>query len=214
LAAAAKLVVFSYPKELHRRGPDPGPYSSYRRYKPHLRREFRGACIYCRLRDTLRHEDTFAVEHYLPKSKYPELETTWSNLFYACSTCNSRKHDYVAPPDSHKYFPNPADHRMFEHLRYVGAKVEAHSPTGEFALEELDLNEPDLLDYRQFYARLVSKTLDDVRELVEIVEAERLATATAPHGPPRDEAQRRLDLAAAELQEAEKALDYVLGPFR
>ncbi|WP_240358295.1 hypothetical protein [Myxococcus vastator] len=47
-------------------------------------------CAYC--------EDSVAdqVEHFRPKSLYPECVFAWMNYLYACSTCNLRKNDHFA----------------------------------------------------------------------------------------------------------------------
>ena len=39
---------------------------------------------------------------------------------------------------------------MFEHLRFNGAAVEARSSAGRVALEMLDLNDPESLQFREF----------------------------------------------------------------
>jgi len=45
------LKAFVYPKTKHARTSDPGPYRDYSIYKFYLRDEFKGACIYCWIRD-------------------------------------------------------------------------------------------------------------------------------------------------------------------
>lgn len=45
---------------------------------------------------------------------------------------------------------------MFEHLRFKGAVVEARSSAGRVALETLDLNDPESLQFREF----ISATID------------------------------------------------------
>jgi hypothetical protein len=54
---------------------------------------------------------------------------------------------------------------MFAHLRYHGAEVEAHSRTGEFAIETLDLNDPTDVEYRAFTISALNNFEDDIRRL-------------------------------------------------
>lgn len=51
---------------------------------------FQGKCAYCESKiDVVTYG---AIEHFRPKSKYPELTFTWSNLLLACDRCNDRGH--------------------------------------------------------------------------------------------------------------------------
>lgn len=36
-------------------------------------------------------EESFEGEHFRPRSKFPELDRTYSNLYYACRGCNAHK---------------------------------------------------------------------------------------------------------------------------
>jgi len=69
------------------------PYSKdYTKYKPYLRQDFNYRCAYCTIHEGefggLRN---FAVEHFRPKWKFPELECEYTNLYYACCVCNDYK---------------------------------------------------------------------------------------------------------------------------
>src|SRR6185436_7481648 len=39
-------------------------------------------CVYCRIADGFKGYEGFGVDHYLPRSKFPDLVVAWSNLFY------------------------------------------------------------------------------------------------------------------------------------
>jgi uncharacterized protein (TIGR02646 family) len=128
-----------FPTDPHERGPDPGPFTERRRYKPHLRREFRRKCVYCRISDGLKGNEGFGVDHYQPKSKFPQLAAAWPNLFYACNVCNAWKGESVSTPE--RFLPNPCDHRMSDHLQYRGADIETYTPHGGWLVELLRLSE-------------------------------------------------------------------------
>lgn len=36
-------------------------------------------------------EESFEVEHFRPKSKFPQLDCVYTNLYYACRGCNGHK---------------------------------------------------------------------------------------------------------------------------
>ncbi len=54
-------------------------------------------CAYCEThyKHYLHEENTPEKEHFYPKSKYPNLEDHWWNLFWVCPVCNKKyKKDY------------------------------------------------------------------------------------------------------------------------
>jgi len=145
------VIPFAFPKSRHFRRLRPGPFTRYQAYKPHLRDEFENKCVYCRMPDTLKGYESFGVDHYKPKTKFPALTTVYSNLFYCCNPCNSRKGSYWPPPNRLKthFIPNPCDHELFAHLRFVEERVEAKTKAGENAIALLDLNDPEVIAARR-----------------------------------------------------------------
>jgi hypothetical protein len=110
-------------------------------------------------------EDTFSVDHYRPRSRFPELECEYSNLFYACSACNRRKGAFW--PDERQwaqglFIPNPCDFTMSDHLRFEGTRVEALSSAGQLAEEILLLNEERDILYREFLLRTIERCLGEL----------------------------------------------------
>ena len=77
---------------LFERRENPPVTSNYRDHIPLLRREFRGQCAYCeRTEEYMGGDEAFEVDHFKPKSKFPELITTYHNLYYVCRKCNGHK---------------------------------------------------------------------------------------------------------------------------
>lgn len=153
---------FIYPKNIHRRKFQPVQYGTYQPYKPFLKKEFFSQCVYCRLPDGLRGYEAFGVDHYNPKSLARTLKTTYSNLYYACNTCNRRKGDFWPTPEQGRegwFIPNPCDHTMFQHLRYKSSRVEARTLAGKCADEKLGLNDPRDVEYREFVLGLINKAV-------------------------------------------------------
>jgi hypothetical protein len=143
---------FRYPKTSHQRTETPREYRRYQSYKPFLRREFDRQCVYCRLPDGMKGTDSFGVDHYRPKEKFPELSTAYTNLFYYCNACNSWKGEFWPGRDLVRlgvFIPNPCDHVMWDHLRYREASVEARSNAGNFTLDLLHINDQGFIEYRE-----------------------------------------------------------------
>ena len=64
---------------------NPPKDSHWRRFHDELRCAFRGLCGYCE--EIARGE----VDHFRPKSQFPELVYCWSNWLFACHDCNQAK---------------------------------------------------------------------------------------------------------------------------
>lgn len=180
-----KSTPFLYPQSKHRRKFSP-EYKTNTSYKPYLREEFNKKCVYCCMPDFLKKE-SFGVDHYRPKIKFRELEWEYSNLFYACNACNSRKGDSWPTEEQLKakiFIPNPCDHIMFNHLKFSGIKVETRSNAGKYADEILDLNDDDILGYREQIVNLIEnlminlkeyeKTISDLNNLLKDIEKEKV----------------------------------------
>ncbi len=66
-----------------------------------LKEMFHGKCAYCESKVT--HVTYGAIEHFHPKSKYPDLTFEWSNLLFSCDVCNDASHKGVQfPLDIHE----------------------------------------------------------------------------------------------------------------
>ncbi|HEV7507125.1 MAG TPA: hypothetical protein VGS07_19705 [Thermoanaerobaculia bacterium] len=156
---------FRYSDNLHIRTQTPDRFNDYRRYKPFLREEFGRRCVYCCLPDGPKGEDTFGVDHYRPRFRFPELDCEYTNLFYACNLCNRRKGTFWADEGQQsqgKFIPNPCAVIMAQHLQYEGARVIALTPAGQLAAQVLDLNDPRDVLYREFVLRNIEHCLREL----------------------------------------------------
>ena len=158
---------FIYSKTRHTRTQKPFAYKNYKSYKRTLRREFDAKCVYCLMPDSMLGWAQFGADHYRPQALYPELATTYTNLFYCCNACNSRKGDYWPRliGQSGYFIPNPCDHVMFDHLRYDNAKIVGKSRQGAFTIELLDLDSREKEDYREEMLHLIDVNEKHIREI-------------------------------------------------
>ncbi len=193
---------FRYPKWKHVRRLNPKKYRSYKSYKPYLRDEFDRKCVYCRLPDGL--GGTFGVDHYKPTAKFPELTTNYSNLFYACGNCNSRKTDYwpsKVEGERGIFIPNPCHHVMASHLWFEGFEVQPRDAAGQHTEQLLQLNDDELVLFREFIergierawveARKISQTLKEIAgELKRCADETRTDVLTGASAKLRDELEK------------------------
>ncbi len=204
------MVPFRYPEQRHARSQTPGPFADYHRYKPYLRAEFQRQCVYCRLPDGLQGADAFGVDHYRPRSRFPDLSTAYENLYYSCNACNRRKGKFWPTEEQWRlgvFLPNPCDHTMNEHLAYRGVQVEPRSRAGQLATEILMLNDEMAISYRAFVLRSIERCLAQAAVIAEtLLElGSRLSTAS---GTGLEDLQR--DLTQLKTDIARVAEDYEL----
>jgi len=110
------------------------------------------------------------VEHFLPKSKYPDLTFEWSNFLPACRKCNGSKldHDTGKDPIINPYETNPED--IFD---YHDIKI---SPREEnnlgkktieiFSLNSIRLMKPraDILISLHTFSAAIEEAITDYKE--------------------------------------------------
>jgi len=143
------MPLFVYPTIPHVRKHGPSGYTDYKSYKPWLRDEFQFECVYCLTRERMcpNGADSFAVEHLKPKSNlgHASLRTEYTNLVYACSTCNSWKGTEDQTPDPCELcFGN-----LIEIQEDGFAKGKDNSGVGEDLISLALLNRPKLVQYRR-----------------------------------------------------------------
>lgn len=104
------------------------------------------------------------VEHFKPKSKYPESVVEWGNLLPVCKTCNSKKgdHDVEAEPIVHPFFDDPKEYLYVKAFRY-----RHKNNIGEITIKTLDLNNPThFVDPRGKEAKTLEEQLKDQDDLL------------------------------------------------
>ncbi len=100
-------------------------------------------CCYCECK--LGEESKYIeIEHFFPKSKYPQKVLEWENLLPACGRCNRVKkdHDPAAEPIIHPVNDDPKKHLGFKlyQIRHLN-----NSTIGKNTVEVLDLNNMEKL---------------------------------------------------------------------
>ncbi|MCA4132648.1 HNH endonuclease [Arthrobacter sp. M4] len=118
---------------------------SHPKIRETLQAETDSRCAYCD--SHLAHVASSHIEHYRPRSLYPELVVAWENLTVACPRCNSSKSDLFSEDLP---FINPFLDEPDEHFVFFGELVLApSSQRGEYTISELGLNNDDLMSARK-----------------------------------------------------------------
>ncbi|MBQ8969302.1 MAG: HNH endonuclease [Bacteroidaceae bacterium] len=84
-------MVYKLREKTPQRRTDIDKRNDYKKYRNELIADFNGHCGYCGDRDWPRKEH-FEIDHFVPKDKMVNLkENDYSNLVYACRSCNNSK---------------------------------------------------------------------------------------------------------------------------
>lgn len=72
-------------------------YKHYKSYKKFLKRDFHNRCAYCNTWDFIMEPLGFAIDHYVPRKTFKNIDKTfdnnYNNLMYVCPKCNREKSD-------------------------------------------------------------------------------------------------------------------------
>jgi uncharacterized protein (TIGR02646 family) len=206
--------LYHYPKIRHRRVYSPRVFQHYRSYKRWLQREFRRVCVYCREPDTYSRNLNFGVDHYRPKSipRFATLECDYTNLYYCCSSCNSRKKaDWPADEANGPYVVNPCDHQMADHIRFnaQNGEMEVRDAWGAHTRDLLQLNEPQTVSLRKSHLHIARLCGQEVADLAKQLKAlqKQLAKGQIAQATYAAEAQAL----QSDISAASQLLDVVIG---
>lgn len=141
---------FEYPTEPHVRRHGPAGYDDYASYRDWLRDEFTFRCVFCLHREQwYGRRGTFDVEHFVPVSVDSRGKCEYTNLLYACRTCNAAKSDILSVPD-------PCAVAFGECLRIKSdGQVEPLNAIGRKLQDVLRLNNPSNVGHRSRWIRIL-----------------------------------------------------------
>ena len=162
---------------------NPPLQKKYQDYKPYLRRDFRARCAYCLIHEAhyggLRN---FHVDHFRPKSIFPDLTLTYVNLYYACGLCNIFKGDVWPSQEQQNAglaFTDPCleDPYQTHFLVKHDGSLAPLTVQGRCTQEHLRLNRRQLRRYRRMQIEAREKC-DEVRSLKGATLTSRMGVAS------------------------------------
>jgi hypothetical protein len=132
------------------------PFSAnYRHYVPYLRKDFLYQCAYCeRTEAYMSGEESFEVEHFRPRSIFPDLSSAYHNLYYCCRRCNGNKgNTWPSETDiaERRQFVDPCLEDLYQGHLLVRSDgdVDWLTPSGEYSRLHLGLHREGLKRWRR-----------------------------------------------------------------
>ena len=136
--------------------------NNYLIYKEQLVKDFRDLCGYCG-KNRNYFFDNFQIDHFRPKSKYPDLKNDYNNLVLSCPICNINKSDDWPTNDKNVY-----------HNDSIGYVDPASKEFDEVFYRDEDGNIFSNYDYGKY---MITKLKFDIRPIKELWKLERLYQA-------------------------------------
>ena len=142
------MIGFEYPRSPHVRRHGPAGYKDSTSFRDWLRDEFTFRCVYCLHREQWDNRGTtFHIEHFIPNMSDPNRKCDYSNLLYACSTCNLSKQAIIGLPD-------PCEVTFHDCLRVMeDGLIQALNPQGKKLELFLRLNRVSKVNHRLRWMR-------------------------------------------------------------
>ncbi len=142
------MIGFEYPTQPHVRRHGPTGYEDYGSYREWLRDEFMFRCVYCLHRERWYSRGaTFHIDHFNPVTVDAGGICEYSNLLYACATCNEAKNAILGVPD-------PCEMAFHDCLRILAdGSIQALNEHGEKLKQVLRLDSESNVSHRSRWMR-------------------------------------------------------------
>jgi uncharacterized protein (TIGR02646 family) len=132
-----------------------GGYSSFR---PHVRNDFQRQCAYCLFLELLAAgEENFELDHFRPKSLFPEHAQNFYNIYYSCHPCNHLKRDLWPSKDMEQRglgFVDLCKDEFDMHFRLRSdGRLEGLTAAARFSIDALRLNRAHLVRLREILSQ-------------------------------------------------------------
>jgi uncharacterized protein (TIGR02646 family) len=118
---------------------------------------FHGKCAFCEAK--MAHVSSPHVEHYCPKSRFPDRMFDWQNWLLSCGRCNDKKWAHFPDCDDQPCLLDPTTEDPATHLDFSGAWVLAKTRRGEETIKLVGLDRSPLEDERAQWLMKINELL-------------------------------------------------------
>ena len=118
---------------------------------------FHGKCAYCEAK--MAHVSAPHVEHYHPKSKFPNQMFDWENWLLSCGCCNDKKWAHFPDCGGQPCLLDPTVDDPSMHLEFLGSRVVGKTRRGEETIRLVGLDRSPLEDNRALWLMRINLLL-------------------------------------------------------
>ena len=127
-------------------------------------------CAFCECRPG--ESSNIEVEHFQPKSIYPELAFAWDNLLPSCRKCNESKSDFDTRiyPIINPAIEDPESFLTYRFLRIIPIQGTGEEKKAQNTIDVCNLNCARLYDVRSALMKTMEEYIDDLKYKFEWIE--------------------------------------------
>lgn len=131
----------------------------YRSYRQLVRQDFVQTCAYCLMTEIFAGgTENFELDHFRPRSQFPQLLNEFQNIYYACHPCNHAKSDKWPSAELEELGYSFVDFCVDVFATHFEASASGHwrgiTESGKYTLDALRLNRSHLVEIRESLHRL------------------------------------------------------------
>ncbi|MBZ5530074.1 MAG: hypothetical protein LAO20_01465 [Acidobacteriia bacterium] len=138
--------------------PPPDVKGGYSSFRPYVRADFQHRCAYCLFWELLAAgEENFELDHFRPKSLFPDDAQNFYNIYYACHPCNHLKRDLWPSKDMERRGLRLVDLCKDEFEAHFQLCSDGHlqglTDAGRYTIDALRLNRKHLVRLREMLSQ-------------------------------------------------------------
>jgi len=118
---------------------------------------FHGKCAFCEAK--MAHISSPHVEHYRPKSRFPDRMFDWQNWLLSCGCCNGKKWAHFPDCDGQPCLLDPTAENPSMHLDFLDARMLGKTRRGQETINLVGLDRSPLEDERAQWLMRINELL-------------------------------------------------------
>lgn len=138
-----------------------------------LRVALTNKCTFCECKPA--ESGNIEVEHFAPKSIYPDLTFDWDNFLPSCRKCNEAKTDFdtIKEPIVNPSKIDPEDLFTYDHIRICAISGCSQEQAAKNTIDVCNLNSTRLYNVRADLIKALTEYADELKERLDwIAEAD------------------------------------------
>lgn len=127
-------------------------------------------CAFCESKPA--ESGNIEIEHFAPKSIYPERTFQWNNFLPSCRKCNQHKkiHDTLLEPILNPYNHDPEDALIYDFLKIKAKKESLLFDKAELTIKVCKLNHGGLIEGRSKYLVILTGYIQELESKILEIE--------------------------------------------
>ena len=112
------------------------------------------------------------VEHFAPKSIYPDLTFDWDNLLPSCRKCNEAKTDFdtIKEPIINPSKTDPEELFTYNYIRICAISGCSQEQAAKNTIDVCNLNSSRLYEVRAMLIKSLTEYADELKEKLDLIE--------------------------------------------